>query len=858
MHDPARRGRGPLVFSVFLRCAAIVAVMTAIVATALSFKTSITARTAAVDGVRELAAGITPFAATQIGGAVRFSKPEDAVKVLGRLIEQADGIATGAIVLDAGGTLFAQAGRPADDGDPVLDLGRAALGGATQWADDGRIALAVPVIQGAGGDIVGALVTVWTPEPALARIAAANRQGYLIAAGLFLGLLGVAAVALRTGVSQPLRQVGAAMSAVASGDYDRAIPAQDRRDEIGEIAGQLDQLRRQLAKARAATEDSVFKGGGFEGSSAALLLADATGTIRFANTAFHRLAREALQADPAGDPSGETAIAGRPLSGLAAELAGLDRRLASGAGFPWQLEILRGERRISLVVNPIHDGTGARAGAVVEWDDVTERRMNGAAVAALHANQAVAELTTDGRIVAANANFATLIGRTPEQLTEARLSDLTPGNGADSDLSAAVGAGQTLVGRFTVRRHDGGESVIDGSCLPVLDGEGRAFRMLLIGNDVTASEQAIAAAEAHRLRLAAEQREVVDALRAALARLSEGDLGVTIDTPFSADYDQLRHDFNRAAGTLETAIQAVADHARSILGEAAEITSAADDLSRRTEHQAATLEQTAAAVAQLTASVGSAADGARKADEVVADARRRAEDSGGVVEQAVTAMGEIEASSARISKIIGVIDDIAFQTNLLALNAGVEAARAGDAGRGFAVVASEVRALAQRSSDAAREINELISASGQNVGRGVALVGDAGAALKRIVASVGDISAHVSTIAASAQEQSAGLGQINAAMSQLDQVTQQNAAMFEETTAASHALAREAETLTATTARFRTSARSGDAPAAVQSSRRPPAPATAAAGARPLLRGATAPALATAAPATADDDWEDF
>jgi methyl-accepting chemotaxis protein len=279
-----------------------------------------------------------------------------------------------------------------------------------------------------------------------------------------------------------------------------------------------------------------------------------------------------------------------------------------------------------------------------------------------------------------------------------------------------------------------------------------------------------------------------------------------IDARFAPEYERLREDFNRAMGKLLAAMRAVVENAGAIAGEVQGITQASNELSARTENQAATLEETAAALDQLTASVKSSAERATQAAKVVHEARSSAEDSGTVVREAVAAMGEIAQSSRQISKIIGVIDDIAFQTNLLTLNAGVEAARAGDAGRGFAVVASEVRALAQRSSDAAREINGLISSSGAQVKRGVDLVGETGSALEKIVASVAGIAAHVGEIASSSTEQSQGLVENNQAMTQLDHVTQQNAAMFEETSAASQALARAADALSETVGRFRTDA----------------------------------------------------
>ena len=310
------------------------------------------------------------------------------------------------------------------------------------------------------------------------------------------------------------------------------------------------------------------------------------------------------------------------------------------------------------------------------------------------------------------------------------------------------------------------------------------------------------AADAERQAREAVQTMVVTELANGLRRLAQGDLRAKIEMVFSEGYDPLRLDFNAAVATLKEVIGSIRTSVESIHGGSDEISRATADLSRRTEKTAAMLEQSAAALTELTASVESAADGAGEAARIVETARGSAEASGSVVREAVQTMGAIEQSSRKISTIVSVIDDIAFQTNLLALNAGVEAARAGEAGRGFAVVASEVRALSQRSSDAAREIADLISESGRQVTRGVGLVGKTGDALRDIVRSVVEISRHVSTIAASAREQSTGISEINTAIALLDQATQQNAAMVEETTAASMTLAGEASQLSRTVAHF--------------------------------------------------------
>jgi methyl-accepting chemotaxis protein len=313
------------------------------------------------------------------------------------------------------------------------------------------------------------------------------------------------------------------------------------------------------------------------------------------------------------------------------------------------------------------------------------------------------------------------------------------------------------------------------------------------------------AASADQARRAEHQASVVAALGFGLERLSKGELTCAITAEFAPEYDRLRVDFNEAVSGLQAVVEEIIAHTLTIRSGTQEIAAASDDLSRRTEQQAAGLEQTAAALQEITATVLRTAEGSQEARNLAGAARTDAEQSGSVVRDAVAAMAAIDGSARQISQIIGVIDEIAFQTNLLALNAGVEAARAGESGRGFAVVASEVRALAQRSADAAKEIKALIQTSERQVGRGVTLVGEAGDALGRILSKVSQIGRVIDEIAASAGEQATGLQEVNKAVAEMDHVTQQNAAMVEQTTAATHSLSQETEELSRATGRFRTS-----------------------------------------------------
>ncbi|MBB3936574.1 methyl-accepting chemotaxis protein [Aureimonas phyllosphaerae] len=361
---------------------------------------------------------------------------------------------------------------------------------------------------------------------------------------------------------------------------------------------------------------------------------------------------------------------------------------------------------------------------------------------------------------------------------------------------------------------------------------------------------------------AEDLRAFVHHVEAGFARLSRGDLTVRMDQPVAAEFEPIRTQFNQSVVQLEDTIGQVIGAVGAMRSGLSEITIAAGDLSQRTEQQAASLEETVAALGQVTRGVGETAAQADAARQTADIACREAEKGGEVVSRAVAAMSEIEQSSQKIGNIIGVIDEIAFQTNLLALNAGVEAARAGEAGRGFAVVAQEVRGLAQRSAEAAKEIKGLISVSGTQVSSGVELVTASGRSLEAIVSQVGSVARTIADMAGAARDQAVALREVSVAADQMDKVTQQNAAMVEETTAAAQALSSETEQLGGLVAEFVTSGTQGSTGWTAQesssaTSRRPVVPAQTSVRPMPQIRRAgLGSAAAKAAPA--NDGWEEF
>lgn len=690
------------------------------------------------------------------------------------------------------------------------------------------------------------------------------RNKMLMQGGFLAAITALISIVLARSVGGPLTEVGKAMKLVSREEYSVEIPAVNRGDEIGEIASELEKFRDRLKTAKQESAETLFKGTAFEGTSAGLMIVDQDFTIQLINSSVSKLLHdyeEQFQTVNATFVAGD--VIGKNMD-IFHKLPDRVRTLLNDpANLPFHAEIPVGNARFSLDINSVLDPDGTQLGCVVEWQDITVARMNDAVLYAIEQYQSKAEFAPDGSLLVANENFLELTGGADNGQIGKQMTDLVKFNAELAEKNGSVWdrlcEGEAVTGKFLVDAGDGSNGIIEGAFSPVQDKSGGIIRILLVGNDVTKAELQMEEAEAARIASEKAQAEVVDALRVGMHGLSEGDLTVEITNIFKPEYEQLRNDFNNAVSRLREAMLGVVNNAESIRGEASDISNAADDLSRRTERQASTLEETAGALDELTISVRSAADGAEQANQVVSDAKDNAESSGVVVKEAVEAMGEIQASSSQISRIISVIDDIAFQTNLLALNAGVEAARAGEAGRGFAVVASEVRALAQRSSDAAREINDLISASGQHVKRGVDLVGQAGEALGEIFESVTNISTHVSEIAISSNKQSTGLAEINTAVNQLDQVTQQNAAMFEETTAASHALTREAEILSEAMSKFNTGSEESNIVVAdfqpaktdenlpdVQTSTPKPQMSPA------LGSGQTAAALST------ENDWEDF
>lgn len=808
MSEKSRR----LFIPLFVRLLAIVVVTAVSVAVLTSVLADRTSRLIAQKGIQILASETTNLVGQIVAGATRFRKEDDVRFHLEELARGRDDKFVAGLVIDADGEVLASAGKSGTEF--MQSLSRAAASALEVESDpvtENDYLVARPILFGPENTVVGAVAIQWTPESFFAILDESKKKQLVLAGTVLLLAMIAATVFLKFSVTQPIKKIIERTELLAAGDLESEVTEIHRASEIGSAAVAIEKLRSTLKAGEQIRVEADIASAGFLAASAPMTMLDKRTVVTKFNPAFRQLATAHIDNLRKREPGFDIdTLLGNEL-GLMQIRGENNSTVIDGLTFPHSTELTMGNIVMSVEINEVLDRENCRTGYVLEWQEVTETRKTNAILRALETAQVRADFRSDGCLLHVNGAFLTAFDLHEEELGQVHLTKAFT-FAEDQDLSKSLIEGQSIPGPFkaTINART---LLFDGTLSPIMNLSGGLEGHVFLGTDITAAQQKLSAAARENEEMAAKQKNVVDALRSALKSLSEGELSIRISNQFAGEYEVLRRDFNQAIESLDNAVMNIVEGAASILGESGNITGAAEDLSRRTEQQAATLEQTAAAISQLTAAVASAAEGAKQANTVVSDASDSAEASGMIVKQAVEAMGKIETSSEQISRIIGVIDDIAFQTNLLALNAGVEAARAGDAGRGFAVVASEVRGLAQRSSDAAREISTLISTSGDQVRQGVSLVGQAGDALSDIVGSVGNIAEHVSAIATSAREQSTGLEEINVAMNSLDQVTQKNVAMFEETTAASQKMTEEAKTLVSVTESFKTSGTQNHSPA---------------------------------------------
>jgi methyl-accepting chemotaxis protein len=539
--------------------------------------------------------------------------------------------------------------------------------------------------------------------------------------------------------------------------------------------------------------------------------------------------------------------------------------LADGSQLPRRAQIQVGPFTFQLSISANFGANHEFVGAMLEWADITELREQTATVGAIRKSLATIEFTLDGTVIGANEHFLSALGYTLDEVKGKHHSlFVEPAYRQSADYQAfweKLRRGEYDAAVYKRIGKGGKEVWIQASYNPLLDGNGKPFKVVKFAYDVTEQVKMKQA-----LDLAV--RETQEAVKLA----TEGDLVSRIPTQGkTGEIASLCRGINSLLEATMTLITSVKTAAQEVQSGAEEISRGNTDLSQRTEEQAASLEETASSMEEMTSSVKQTADNAGQANQLAVAARQQAEKGGSIVGAAVTAMGQINTSSKKIADIIGVIDEIAFQTNLLALNAAVEAARAGEQGRGFAVVASEVRSLAGRSATAAKEIKGLIQDSVAKVEEGSALVDESGKALEDIVASVKRVTDIVSEIAAASAEQSSGIEQVGKAVNQMDEVTQQNAALVEEAAAASQSIVEQARALNELVAHYQvgegagalpSTAKRTSAPASVErrDAKRPWANSGKAPASSPRASVATtsAPREATGNVASGNSEWSEF
>jgi len=683
-----------------------------------------------------------------------------------------------------------------------------------------------------------------------------TRARYASAKMLIYGLLGGAlllgvglAIYLARSIVRPLNAAISVAAAIRDGKLNNVIDA-SAEDETGKLLGSLEVMQSAL---RARDEKDADSRGQIAaiGRSQAVIEFDMNGTVREVNENFARVLGYS-RAEVVGKHHSmfvESTFAG------SAEYRGFWEKLNRGEPDIGSFKrIAKGGREVWIQAsyNPIPDMNGKPFKVVEYASDITDQKVRAAdfegQLAAIGRAQAVVEFDLDGTIRGVNDNFTQVLGYSDGEVRGKHHSMLVDpaisGTAEYRGLWAKLARGEPDAGRYRRIAKGGRDVWLQASYNPILDTNGRPFKVVEFATDVTEQMQM-----AQQLELTVKQTQIT--VKAA----SEGDLTARIPVSGkSGELEALCRGVNSMLDATAELVTRVKAASAEVQAGAEEISKGNLNLSQRTEQQASSLEETASSMEEMTSTVKQTADNAGQANQLAMAARQQAEKGGAVVSSAVSAMGGINAASKKIADIIGVIDEIAFQTNLLALNAAVEAARAGEQGRGFAVVATEVRNLAGRSATAAKEIKALIQDSVSKVDEGSKLVDESGRTLEEIVNAVKKVTDIVAEIAAASREQSSGIEQVNKAVMQMDQTTQQNAALVEEASAASQAIVEQAQALNGMISRYNVgtegNARQAAKAAAAATERR--------SAARPWTKTAAAPVQARKVVGAADGEWKEF
>src|SRR5690349_5953096 len=604
-----------------------------------------------------------------------------------------------------------------------------------------------------------------------------------VAFGIFLAIM------LARSIVRPLGNAVSVAEAIRDGKLDNAIDT-DGNDQPTKLLITLDVMQNALRARDKKDTDSRGKIAAI-GKSQTVAEFGMDGTVLDANDNFLRVMGYSL-----AEIKGQRHTMFVDNASQGGDYRSLWDKMARGEFDGGQYKrIGKGGREIWIQAsyNPIPDLSGKPFKVVEYATDITEQKLRNAdfegQLAAIGKAQAVVEYDLDGTIRSVNDNFSSLLGYSGGETRGKHHSMMvdaqTSGSAEYRAVWAKLARGEPESGRFKRVAKGGREVWLQTSYNPILDASGRPFKVVEYASDVTAQMQM-----SQQLEISVKQTQI--AVKAAI----DGDLTARIPIAGkTGEIEALCKGVNSMLDTTAELVKRVKVAAAEVQAGAEEISKGNLNLSQRTEEQASSLEETASSMEEMTSTVKQTADNAGQANQLAMAARQQAEKGGSVVSSAVTAMGGINSASKKIADIIGVIDEIAFQTNLLALNAAVEAARAGEQGRGFAVVATEVRNLAGRSATAAKEIKALIQDSVAKVDEGSKLVDESGRTLDEIVNAVKKVTDIVAEIAAASREQSSGIEQVNKAVMQMDQTTQQNAALVEEASAASQAIVEQAQTL---------------------------------------------------------------